>query len=77
MVIDPISLIIGIIVFVCLFMVARWGMAKMGVDPIIYQVVIILLSVIFIVWLLQDLGLFHRLGVIKVGALIDSSFFAS
>lgn len=67
MVIDPISLILGIVIFVCIFMVARWGMAKMGVDPIVYQIVMILLTVLFIVWLLQDLGLFHRLGVIRVG----------
>lgn len=65
MVINPVHLVIGVVVFVCLFWIARWGLAEMGAPPTVTKVVLVLLGVIAFVWLLGALGI--TAPVLRVG----------
>jgi hypothetical protein len=67
MVINPIALIVGLIVFVCLFWVVRWAMGEMGVPPTIAKVINVLLVLIFVLWLLSSLGVLGGFGTVRVG----------
>jgi hypothetical protein len=67
MVINPVALLIGLVVFALIFMVARWAIAELAVPEPIGKVVLVLLVLCFLLWLISSLGLFGSFTTFRVG----------
>jgi hypothetical protein len=65
MVIDPVYLLVGLLIWGLIGYVVHWAMGAMGVPPPIDKVIIILLIILFVLWLISALGL--GLPVLRIG----------
>lgn len=57
MVIDPVYLIVGLLVWGLIGYVVRWAMGALAVPHPIDKVVMVVLVILFVLWLLSALGL--------------------
>jgi hypothetical protein len=69
MVLNPISLVIGLVVFACVFMLARWAIAELGVPDVPAKIIMVLLVLAFFLWLLGSVGLFGHFATVRVGGI--------
>lgn len=60
--INIIALLIGTILFVLVALIVQWGMGSLSVPGQVSKIVMLLLGVLYILWLLGQLGLLASLS---------------
>lgn len=57
MVIDPVYLLVGLLVWGLIGYVVQWAMGALGVPHPINKIILVILVILFVLWLLSALGL--------------------